>query len=109
VSGGQVLVAVAQMVLAEVAGGVAGGLEDLCEGGGFLLQAERVAGLADGRQAGADGVLAREEGCAAGGARGLGVVVAKRIPSIAMRSMLGVVYPMVPMPALTFCQPTSSP
>ena len=75
VHGRQVFVAVAEMVLAELAGGVAERLEQLGDGRVFLLQADRGAGHADLGQAGADRVLAGDEARAAGGAALLGVVV----------------------------------
>ena len=53
VHGGQELVAVAQVVLAELAGGIAERLEQLGDRRVFLLQAERRAGQADLGQAGA--------------------------------------------------------
>ena len=75
VHGRQELILVAQMVLAELAGGVAVRLEQFGDGRVFLLQADVGAGHADLGQAGADRVLAGDEGGAAGGAALLGVVV----------------------------------
>ena len=68
VHGRQEFVAVAQVVLAELAGGVAERLEQFGDGRVFLLQADRGAGHADLGQAGADRVLAGDEAGAAGGA-----------------------------------------
>ena len=75
VHGRQVFVAVAEMVLAELAGGVAERLEHLGDGRVFLLQADGRAGHADLGQARADRVLAGDEARAAGGAALLRVVV----------------------------------
>ena len=71
----QELVLVAEVVLAELAGGVAERLEQLGDGRVFRLQADVGAGHADLGQAGADRVLAGDERGAAGGAALLGVVV----------------------------------
>ncbi|MCY1293428.1 hypothetical protein D9M70_426870 [compost metagenome] len=73
--GRQVFVAVAQVVLAELAGGVAVGLERLGDGDVARLQADRRAGHADLGQAGAQRALPGDEGRAAGGAAVLRVVV----------------------------------
>ena len=73
--GRQEFVAVAQVVLAELAGGVAERLEQLGDGRVFLLQSDAGAGHADLGQAGADRVLAADEARAAGGAALLRVVV----------------------------------
>ena len=54
VYGRQKFVAVAEMVLAELAGGVAERLEQLGDGGVFVLQADGCAGNADLGQAGAE-------------------------------------------------------
>ena len=75
VNGGQELVAVAQVVLAELTGDVALRLEQFGNGRIFGLQAEIGAGQADLGQTGADRVLTGDEGGAAGGAALLGVVV----------------------------------
>ena len=75
VNGRQELVAVAEVVLAELAGGVAERLEQLGDGRVFLLQTERGAGQADLGQARAQPVLAGDERRPAGGAALLGVVV----------------------------------
>ena len=91
VDGGQRLVAVANVVLAELAGGVAEALEQPADRGIELAHPHRRAGEADFRQPGADTVLAGEKRRAAGGARS-----ARRssggseCPPCAMRSMLGV-------------------
>ena len=71
----QRLVAVADVVLAELAGGVAEVLEQAADRGIELAHAHRRAGKADLGQAGADAVLAGEERRAAGGAALLAVVV----------------------------------
>ncbi|MCY1463451.1 hypothetical protein D9M71_813500 [compost metagenome] len=68
-------VAVAQVVLAELAGGIAEVLEELPDGGIFEAQAQGGAGHADLGQAGADRRLAGDEGGAAGGAALLAVEV----------------------------------
>ena len=64
----QRLVAVADVVLAELAGGVAEVLEQAADRGIELAHAHRRAGEADLGEAGADAVLAGEERRAAGGA-----------------------------------------
>ena len=58
----QMLLEVAEMVLAELGGRIARGLEDFGKRDVFLLQARGRAGRADRRQAGADRKLAGEEG-----------------------------------------------
>ena len=78
VHGRQVFVAVAEVVLAELAGGVAERLEQLGDRRVFLLQADRRAGHADLGQARADRILAGDEARAAGGAALLRVVVGER-------------------------------
>ena len=75
VHGGQVLVAVAEVVLAELSGGVAEGLEHFRQRRRFRLQAERCAGPADRGHAAADGILSGDECGASGGAGRLGVMV----------------------------------
>ena len=70
----QIFVAVAEMVLAELPGGVAHGLQHGGDGRRLRRHADRGAGLADGGQAGADRQLAGDEIGAAGGAARLGVV-----------------------------------
>ena len=72
---GQVLITVAEVVLTEVAGRVAGALEHFGQARRGRLQAERVARLADGGHPRTDRVLAGDEGSAAGGRARLGVVV----------------------------------
>ena len=80
--GGQVLVLVAQVVLAELAGGVAQRLEQFGDGGVLGLQADVGAGHTDLGQAGAVRVLARQEGGAAGGAALLAVGVGEAHPLV---------------------------
>ena len=80
VHGRQEFVPIAQMVLAELAGGVAQRLEQFSNGRVFLLKADRGAGHADLGQARADRVLAGDEARAAGGAALLGVVVGEGHP-----------------------------
>ena len=75
VHGGQMLVAVAEVVLAELAGGVALRLQCGGDGRVLRLQAEFGAGHADLGQASAVGVLAGDEGRPACGAALLPVVV----------------------------------
>ncbi len=72
---GQELVQVAQVVLAELAGGVAHRLQRRGDRRRLRRHADRRAGLADGRQAGADRQLAGDEVGAARRAARLGVVV----------------------------------
>ena len=71
----QELVAVAEMVLAELAGGIAERLEQLGDGRVFLLQSERGARQADLGQSGANACWPVMNDAAAGGAALLGVVV----------------------------------
>ena len=73
----QKFISVAQMVLPELAGGVAQRLEEFGDGRVFLLQADGGAGHADLGQARADRVLAGDEARATGGAALLGIVVRK--------------------------------
>ena len=80
VDGRQELVEVAQVVLAELAGGVAHRLQRRGDGRRLRRQADRGAGLADGRQAGADRELAGDEVGPAGRAARLGVVVGEQHP-----------------------------
>ena len=75
VHGRQELVAVAEMVLAELAGRVALRLQHLGERRILLLDAARRTGNADRGHAGAHRHLAHDEGGAAGGAARLAVVV----------------------------------
>ena len=76
----QELVAVAEVVLAEPAGGVAERLEQLGDGRVFRLQAEVGTGKAHLGETGADRRLAREERRAAGGATVLPVPVGEDRP-----------------------------
>ena len=75
VYGGQELVAVAQVVLAELPGRIAERLEQFRNRRVFLLQAERGARQADLGQAGAQAGLAGDEGGPTGRAALLGIVV----------------------------------
>ncbi len=80
VHGRQVRVAVAQVVLAELAGGVALLLEQVGDGGRPVRYALRGARHADGEQAGAERVLAEDERSAARRAALLGVGVREQRP-----------------------------
>ena len=80
VDGRQVLVAIAEVVLAELAGGVAHRLERGRDRRRLVRNADRGARLADRRQAGADRELAGDEVRAPGGAARLGVVVGEQHP-----------------------------
>ena len=71
----QEFIPIAEMVFAELAGGVAERLEQFGDGRVFRLKSERGAGHADFGQAGAERVLAGDEGGASGGAALLAVVV----------------------------------
>ena len=82
VGGGQVLVLVAEVVLAELAGGVAQRLEQFGNGGIFRLQPDVRAGHAHLGEAGAVGVLPGDEGGAAGGAALLAVRVGEAHPLV---------------------------
>ena len=82
VGGGQVLVLVAEVVLAELAGGVAQRLEQLGNGGVLRLQPDVRAGHAHLGEAGAVGVLPGDEGGAAGGAALLAVRVGEAHPLV---------------------------
>ena len=84
VDGRQRLVAVADVVLAELPGGVAEVLEQAADGGVELAHAHRRAGETHLGQAGAEAVLAGEEGRAAGGA-GLLAVVMQEADALAWR------------------------
>ena len=91
VHGRQKLVAVAEMVLAELAGRVAERLQQLGDRRILRLKPDGRARQADLGQAGAERRLAGDEGGAPGGAALLAVPVGEQIaPSLAMRSMLGV-------------------
>ncbi|MCY1239475.1 hypothetical protein D9M72_522700 [compost metagenome] len=83
VGGRQELVLVAQVVLAELAGGIALRLEQFGNGRVFRLQAEIGAGQADFRQAGADRRLAGDEGGAPGGAALLAIPIGEESTLIA--------------------------
>lgn len=72
---GQVFVTVAEVVLAELTGAVALGLEQLGDGGILRPVAQVGAGQSHLAQAGAVHALATDEGGAAGGAALLGVIV----------------------------------
>ena len=74
----QELVAVAQMVLAELAGGVTTRLQHVGDGGGLGRQADRGAGLADRGHAGADRQLAGDEVGASRRAARLGVIIGEQ-------------------------------
>ena len=90
VNGWQELVPVAEMVLAELAGGIALRFQELGDGRILARQPLLGGGQADFQQAGAQRALAGDEGGAPGGAGLLAVIVGKSAPSLAMRSMLGV-------------------
>ncbi len=90
VDGRQVLVAVAQVVLAELTGGVAVVLQQLGDGRVLVAEALLGAGQADLAEAGPEHALAGDERRAAGRAALLGVVVGEHHALVAMRSMLGV-------------------
>ena len=77
VDGRQVLVAVAQVILAELAGRIALRLEHFGQRGRCRLQAQLGARRTDGRQAAANRVLPRDERCSPSGARRLGIVIAE--------------------------------
>ena len=78
VHGRQVLVAIAEMVLAELAGGVAERLEHFGDGRVFRLKSDRGAGHADFGQSGAEWVLAADERRASSRTALLAVVVGER-------------------------------
>ena len=80
VNGRQELVAVAEVVLAELAGGVSERLEQLGDRRVFLPQAEGCARQADFGQPGAQAMLAGDERRPTGGATLLGVVVGEDHP-----------------------------
>src|SRR5580704_18747806 len=75
VHGWQRLVAIADMVLAELPRGVAEILEQAADRGIELAHTHGSTGIADLGQAGSNAVLAGQEGCAAGGAGLLAVVM----------------------------------
>ena len=80
VHGRQIFVAIAQMVLAELAGGVAERLQHFGDGRVFRVKSDRRAGHADFGQAGADRVLTGDEARAAGGAALLAVPIGEGRP-----------------------------
>ena len=80
VHGREKFVAIAEVVLSELAGRVAERLEQFGDGRIFLLQSDRRAGHAHLGEAGADGVLPADEACAAGRAALLRVVVGEGHP-----------------------------
>ena len=90
VHGREELVLVAQVVLAELAGGVAERLQQLRNGRVFRLKTDGRAGHPHLGQAGAHRVLAGDEGGAAGRTALLAVVVGEGDAFVATRSMLGV-------------------
>ena len=87
--GGQVFVAVAQVVLADLRRGVAVRLKQFGDGGVFVLQALLRARHADLEQTDAEGVLAGNEGCTASRAGLLSIRVGEERPPLAMRSIFG--------------------
>ena len=78
VNRGQELVEITEVVLAELARGVAHGLEHGGDGAGLGGQSELGTRLADRGHAGADGQLAGDERCATRRAARLGVVVGEQ-------------------------------
>ena len=78
VNGRQELVEIAEMVLAELAGGIAHRLERRRDGHGLRRNADGRAGLADGGHAGADRQFAGDELRPPGGATRFGVVVGEQ-------------------------------
>ena len=78
VDGGQELIEIAEMVLAELAGGVALRFERGGDGAGFRRDADLGARLADRGHAGADGQFAGDEVRATRRATRLGVVVGEQ-------------------------------
>ena len=88
--GRQKLVLVAEMVLAELAGGIALGLQQFGDGRIFLAQAEISARQANLAEAGPEHALPGDEGRAPGGAALLAVIIGEDHPFLAMESMLGV-------------------
>jgi hypothetical protein len=86
----QELIAVAQMVLAELARRIAERLERFGECDVFFLEANGGAWQADLRQSRAQRRLAGDERRPAGRATLLGIIIRDIAPSLAMRSMFGV-------------------
>jgi hypothetical protein len=106
----QVLVAVPLMVLAELARRVPLALQDGRHGDVGLLPAFLRARHPDLRHPVTDGHRAADEGRTASRAALLPVVSVKATPSLAMRSMLGVLNPIIPrLLWLMFQVPMSSP
>ena len=77
---GQIFVAIAQVVLAELTGGVAKRLQHFGYGRVFRMQSDCGAGHADFGQAGADRVLTSDEARAAGRAALLAIPIGERRP-----------------------------
>src|SRR6266851_751 len=75
VHGRQELIAIAEMVLAKLTGGVTERLEQFGDGRVVRLKSENGAGQSDFGQAGAERVLPGDEGCATGSAALLAVPV----------------------------------
>ena len=96
VEGGEELVLVAEMVLAELARDITERLQELGDRGILLLQADVGAGHADLGEAGANGVLAGDERGAAGGAALLRVVVGERNALVADPVDVGRAIPHLP-------------
>jgi len=90
VSGGQELVAVPEMILAELRGGIARRLQHFCDRRIALLNSARRAGNTDGRHAGANGELSHDERSAAGRTTGLAIVIGEQHAGLAIESMCGV-------------------
>jgi hypothetical protein len=80
VSGGQERVAVAEVILARLPGGIAERLQNFGDCGVLRLQAEIGAGQANLGQSGAKRALPGQKSGAAGGAALLGVVVSEQRP-----------------------------
>jgi hypothetical protein len=78
--GRQIFVAIAQMVLAELTGGVAERLQHFGYGWVLRMQSDRGSGHADFGQAGADRVLTSDEGRAASCAALLAVPIGEGRP-----------------------------
>ena len=72
---GKIFIAIAEMVFAELAGGVAERLEQFSDGRVFRLKSDGSAGHSYFGQTGAQRVLAADEGCTSSGAALLPVVV----------------------------------
>ena len=87
---GQVLVLIAKVVLAELAGRVTLLLEEVGDGRRPVRDAVRAARHADGQQARTERMLPEDERCAARGATLLRVGISEQRPFLAIRSMFGV-------------------